>query len=53
MDDTPPFVASEPHECKERAEDPARPADERLVWAQLATAAEMAALRRELKKSRR
>lgn len=47
-----PFMASEPHECKERAEDPKRPVDERLVWAQLAVAAELAAVRRLLSKGR-
>lgn len=48
-----PFMASEPHECKERAEDPQRPTDERLVWAQLAVAGELAAIRKALSKQRR
>lgn len=41
-----PYIAAEAHECKRRAEDPELPADERLVWAQLAVAAELAALRK-------
>ncbi|MEU1194924.1 hypothetical protein ABZ446_01715 [Streptomyces sp. NPDC005813] len=48
-----PFVASEPHECKARAEDETLPAEERLVWAQLAVAAELAAIRQALAKSAR
>ncbi|MEU5394517.1 hypothetical protein [Streptomyces tibetensis] len=48
-----PFVASEAHECKQRAEDPKLPTDERLVWAQLAVAAELADIRRLLSKGRR
>jgi len=47
-----PYIAAEAHECKERAEDPKRPTDERLVWAQLATAAELAAIRKLLAKRR-
>ena len=48
-----PFMASEAHECKQRAEDPKLPTDERLVWAQLAVAAELAAIRKYLRQSRR
>ncbi len=47
-----PFMPIEPHECKERAEDPKRPTDERLVWAQLAVAAELAAIRKVLRQRR-
>jgi len=47
-----PYIAAEAHECKERAEDPKRPTDERLVWAQLAAAAELAAIRKLLAKRR-
>ncbi|PSK47974.1 hypothetical protein B0E38_06451 [Streptomyces sp. 111WW2] len=45
-----PYIAAEAHECKQRAEDPMLPSDERLVWAQLATAAELAAIRKLLSK---
>lgn len=48
-----PFMASEPHECKQRAEDSELPTDERLVWAQLAVAGELAAIRKLLSKQRR
>lgn len=48
-----PFMASEPQECKQRAEDPKLPTDERLVWAQLAVAGELATIRRLLSKGRR
>ncbi|WP_193783327.1 hypothetical protein [Streptomyces sp. E5N91] len=41
-----PYIAAEAHECKRCAEDPELPTDERLVWAQLAVAAELAALRK-------
>ncbi|WP_183154755.1 hypothetical protein [Streptomyces shenzhenensis] len=47
-----PYTAAEAHECKQRAEDPKLPADVRLVWAQLATAAELAAIRKLLAKRR-
>ncbi|MFK4797789.1 hypothetical protein ACI3K5_03735 [Streptomyces sp. MPA0124] len=47
-----PYIAAEAHECKRRAEDPKLPTDERLVWAQLAAAAELAAIRRALSKRR-
>lgn len=47
-----PFVASEPHECKQRAEDPGRHDDSRLIWAVLAVAAELRELRRLLAKRR-
>ncbi|MEV8151345.1 hypothetical protein [Streptomyces fradiae] len=47
-----PHVAAEPHACKEYAEDGARPGTERLVWAVLAVAAELAALRRDLRRTR-
>ncbi|MEW2635262.1 hypothetical protein AB0903_27360 [Streptomyces sp. NPDC048389] len=45
-----PFVASEAHECKEHAENPELPADQRLVWAQLAVAAELRIIRKHLRK---
>ncbi|MGI5443390.1 hypothetical protein ACQEV4_40450 [Streptomyces shenzhenensis] len=45
-----PYIAAEAHECKQRAEDPDRPDMERLVWAQLAAAAELAAIRKLLAK---
>src|SRR5690606_41639105 len=48
-----PHIAAEAHECKQAAEDPGRPVDERLVWAQLAVAAELAAIRKLLAKRRR
>ncbi|WP_157864991.1 hypothetical protein [Streptomyces prasinopilosus] len=48
-----PFVASEPHECKKRAEDPQLPTEERLVWAQLAVAAELFALRKDRRRAGR
>lgn len=41
-----PYTAAGPHECKRRAEDPELPVAERLVWAQLAVAAELAAIRK-------
>lgn len=47
-----PHIAAEAHECKQAAEDPGRPVDERLVWAQLAVAAELAAVRKLLAKRR-
>nr|WP_179350320.1 hypothetical protein [Streptomyces sp. Alain-F2R5] len=47
-----PYIAAEAHECKRRAEDPKLPTDERLVWAQLATAAELAVIRKQLAKRR-
>jgi hypothetical protein len=47
------FVASEPHECKERAEDQDRPLTERLVWAQLAVAAELHIIRKEMRRESR
>lgn len=40
-----PFVASEPHECKRRAEDTELPTAERLVWALLAVASELHIIR--------
>lgn len=47
-----PFVAAQAHECKQRAEDPDRPERERLVWAQLAVAAELMEIRRLLARGR-
>ncbi|MFJ9662867.1 hypothetical protein ACIRPR_33570 [Streptomyces griseoflavus] len=47
-----PYIAAEAHECKQRAEDPKLPTDERLVWAQLAVAAELRETRRLLAKRR-
>jgi hypothetical protein len=47
-----PYIGAEAHECKQRAEDPKLPTDERLVWAQLAAAAELAAIRKLLSKRR-
>ncbi|WP_329545566.1 hypothetical protein OG548_14405 [Streptomyces sp. NBC_01356] len=47
-----PFVASEAHECKERAEDELRQLPERLVWAVLAVAAELHIIRKEKRRSR-
>lgn len=41
-----PYIAAEAHECKRRAEDPELPVAERQVWAQLAVAAELAAIRK-------
>jgi hypothetical protein len=46
------YVASEAHECKEHAEDPELPAEERLVWAQLAVAAELHIIRNHLRRTR-
>ncbi|MGA5374243.1 hypothetical protein ACPCSD_24675 [Streptomyces griseoincarnatus] len=43
-----PYTAAEAHECKQRAEDSELPTDERLVWAQLAVAAELRMIRRVL-----
>jgi hypothetical protein len=45
-----PFVASEAHECKQRAEDADLPYGERLVWAQLAVAAELHLIRKHLRR---
>lgn len=45
-----PYIAAEAHECKRRAEDPKLPTDERLVWAQLAVAAELAVIRKQLRR---
>jgi hypothetical protein len=42
-----PFVASEAHECKARAEDDSLPDSRRVVWALLAVAAELATIRRD------
>ncbi|WP_432193810.1 hypothetical protein [Streptomyces sp. bgisy027] len=47
------FVASEAHECKQRAEDEDRPLTERLVWAQLAVAAELHIIRKEMRRESR
>ncbi|MFJ2002179.1 hypothetical protein [Streptomyces chartreusis] len=47
---TRPFVASEVHECKQRAEDVQRPLAERQVWAQLAVAAELHIIRKQLRR---
>ncbi|GHJ01614.1 hypothetical protein TPA0906_34790 [Streptomyces olivaceus] len=47
-----PYIAADAAECKQRAENETLPADERLVWAQLAAAAELAAIRRLLAKRR-
>lgn len=47
-----PYIAAEAHECKQRAEDPELPADERQVWAQLAAAAELREIRRLLARRR-
>ncbi len=43
-----PYIAADAAECKRRAEDPQTPTDERLVWAQLAVAAELRMIRRVL-----
>ena len=48
-----PYIAADAAECKRRAEDPQRPTDERLVWAQLATAAELRSIQRALAARRR
>ncbi|MGX1512235.1 hypothetical protein [Streptomyces collinus] len=48
-----PYIATEAHECKRRAEDPKLPMDERLLWAQLATAAELRSIYRALAARRR
>ena len=48
-----PYIAADAAECKRRAEDPQLPTDERLVWAQLAVAAELADIRQLLSKGRR
>lgn len=42
-----PYVAREAHECKQRAEDPAKRLEERLVWAVLAVAAELHTIRKQ------
>lgn len=47
-----PYIAAEAHECKQRAEDPNRHDDSRLIWAVLAVAAELRELRRLLAKRR-
>ncbi|MFD9445510.1 hypothetical protein ACFWBR_42305 [Streptomyces sp. NPDC060006] len=47
-----PHVALEAHECKERAEDPAKRLDERLVWAVLAVAAELHIIRKAKQRGR-
>lgn len=47
-----PYIAAEAHECKQRAEDPKLPTDQRLVWAQLAAAAELREIRKLLAKRR-
>jgi hypothetical protein len=47
-----PYVASEAHECKQRAEDPAKRLEERLVWAVLAVAAELHLIRKEKRRNR-
>ncbi|MFM9563249.1 MULTISPECIES: hypothetical protein [Streptomyces] len=47
-----PYVASEAHECKQRAEDPAKRLEERLVWAVLAVAAELHIIRKEKRRGR-
>ena len=47
---TRPFVASEAHECKQRAEDETRPAGDRLAWAMLAVAAELHIIRKQLRR---
>lgn len=46
------YIASEAHECKERAEDEARQLTERLVWAVLAVAAELHIIRKEKRRGR-
>jgi hypothetical protein len=48
-----PFIASEAHECKQRAEDGSRPDVERLVWAMLAVAAELHIIRKEQRRESR
>ncbi|GHI91276.1 hypothetical protein [Streptomyces olivaceus] len=48
-----PYIAADAAECKQRAEDPKLPTDERLVWAQLATAAELRSIHRALAARRR
>ncbi|MER7799003.1 hypothetical protein ABTX71_01595 [Streptomyces parvulus] len=48
-----PYIAAKPHECKERAEDPKLPTDERMVWAQLAVAAELSDINDTLTKAAR
>ncbi|WP_177204506.1 hypothetical protein [Streptomyces sp. CC53] len=45
-----PYVASEAHECRQRAEDPDRDTVERLTWAVLAVAAELAVIRRQVRR---
>ncbi|WP_158712269.1 hypothetical protein [Streptomyces sp. NRRL F-5135] len=48
MNQTPAPLPREANECKQLAEDTSRPADERLVWALLAVAGELGAVRRDL-----
>ncbi|MFC9949195.1 hypothetical protein ACFVIN_01280 [Streptomyces prasinus] len=48
-----PYIAAEAHECKQRAEDPKLSTGERLVWAQLAVAAELFALRKDRRRAGR
>lgn len=45
-----PYAASEPHQCKQRAENAGAPVLERLVWAVLAVAAELHAHRRDTRR---
>ncbi|MCP8707459.1 hypothetical protein [Streptomyces sp. AC04842] len=48
-----PYIAADAAECKRRAEDPQLPPEERLVWAQLAVAAELKSIQRALAIRRR
>lgn len=45
-------LPTEPLECRQRAEDADRPGPERLLWAVLAVAGELADIRRALAKRR-
>lgn len=46
------YIASEAHECKQRAEDEGLPITERQLWATLAVAAELHIIRKEKRRGR-